>query len=619
MPRPAKPSSPAGRARKPAAKPAAKPATKAASKAAKKPLATPPAKVSAGASASGAARDPSGADAAQALAIAQQMVDAASAAWARIAQSRRRHDKVGLGAGGNPTSVADDELEKAILAVAKRHGISVLSEEAGLVDRASAWLAVVDPLDGSRNAGRGIPFHCTSVAIAPAGGTMRDIQAGVVRNLVTGDTYTARAGHGALENGKPVRQAPFDPEEVMVGIIADYSDTEIEEAHAHPDHHIRDLGSAALEMCLVGTGALDAFIVRKPWLRVIDIAAASLFVREAGGSVTDPLTGRDLAVPLDITVRTGIFAARDAQARQAASGTTMAPMRTPAGRMVGPLPSSDSGLTWALVGNSAIPHVLKEARWIHGHLVARGQRVLVESDLARALGQTSHTLAKLDRQADLFLAVGGDGTILLTQNATDKPVLGVNAGAIGFLAEVELPQAEAALDAIVRGDYRIEERDKLSAWVGKQRLPDATNEVTIQTSRIAKLIQYRIAVSGEHLDTLRGDGLIVSTPTGSTGYAMSVGGPLVHPLVRGTVLAPIAPFRLAARPWVVPSDAQIEVTVLERDGAGGGSEARVVVDGQHGVDLEPGGSVRIAPSPRKARFVRLGTGFYERVRTKLTR
>lgn len=547
------------------------------------------------------------------------LADAATEAWKAVADQPDRHDKVGLGAGGNLTSRADDALEKAILAKAARFRLSVLSEEAGLVDLASELVAVVDPLDGSRNAGRGIPFHCTSIAIGKAAGSLRDLDAGVVRNLVTGDTYAAVRGQGATVNGRPVERRPFDDEEVLVGIIADYSDTEIDEAHARPQHHIRDLGSAALEMCLVGTGALDAFIVRKPWLRIIDIAAATLFVRESGGTVTDPLTGRDLEVPLDMAVRSAVFAARDSAARQAVSGARIAPMRTTAGRMRGPLTPDTGQLVWALVGKASIPHVRREAEWVREHLLGRGQAVLLEKDLAVAVGEKPYTLAELDAEADLFVTVGGDGTILMTQRATQKPVLGVNAGAIGFLAEVEPPQAQSAIDRIVRGDYRIEERDKLSSWLGAEQLPDATNEVTIQSSRIAKLIHFRISVSGEHLDTLRGDGIIVSTPTGSTGYAMSVGGPLVHPLVRGTVLAPIAPFRLAARPWVVPSDAQVEITVIERDSASGETEARVVVDGQHGVELPGGATVRIAPSPRKARFIRLGTGFYERVRTKLTR
>ncbi len=548
--------------------------------------------------------------------MAQALAAAAYDAWRGIQARSDLHEKVGKGAGGNATSRADAVLEAAILEAAKPFGMSVLSEEAGFVKGDGPLLAVVDPLDGSRNAGRGIPFHCTSVAVGPATGRLGDLRAGVVRNLVTGDLYEATKGGGALLNGKAIAPRPFDSKEFLLGTIADYAEAEIEEAHRRPGRHIRDLGSAALEMCLVGTGALDAFHVRKPWLRVIDIAAATLVVREAGGQVLDPATGRDLDMPLNLEVRSGILATHSAGARKVLLGSvTPKPMPGLAGA-----PSNPSGpLTWALVGKAGIPHVRSESVRLRENLEKKGQAVLLETDLAKALGGKAHSLAELDQLADLFLTVGGDGTILMTQAVTDKPVFGVNAGAIGFLAEVEPPQAVAAIDQILRGDYRVEERDKLSAWLDGKPLPDATNEVTLQTSRIAKLIRFRISVSGEVLDTLRGDGIIVSTATGSTGYAMSVGGPLVHPLVHGTVLAPIAPFRLSARPWVVPSESVIELTLEDRESQTGTGQARVVVDGQHGFDVEPGQVVRVAPSTRKARFIRLGPGFYERVRSKLTR
>jgi NAD+ kinase len=557
----------------------------------------------------------------QPLSVARSLADAAFDAWTAVEGRADRHRPVGFGAGGNPTSQADFALESAILEAAKGLGVSVLSEEAGYVDHGGELLAVVDPLDGSRNAGRGIPLHCTSVAVGrtTTAGTMRHLEAGVVQNLVTADLYAAVRGQGAFLNGAAVRPRPFDPDEVVVGVIADYASTEIDEAHARREHHLRDLGSAAIELCLVGTGAMDAFVVRRPWLRVIDIAAATLFAREAGGSVLDPMTGRDLDMPLDLVARTGLVAAHSRGALEAVASVPAATATRPVGRLQAPADEGKAPLKWALVGKGSIPHVHKEAEWIAAHLRKRGQTVLVETSLARVLGEKGVPLEELDARADLFLTVGGDGTILMVQAVTDKPVLGVNAGAIGFLCEVEPPQAGAAIDQVVRGDYRVEERDKLAAWLGDVRLPDATNEVTLQTSRIAKLIRFRITVGGEVLDTLRGDGVIVSTATGSTGYAMSVGGPLMHPGVHGTVLAPIAPFRLAARPWVVPSSAQVELTLLERDSATGEPQARVVVDGQHGVDVEPGRTVRIGPSARKARFVRLGSGFYERVRTKLTR
>lgn len=275
-------------------------------------------------------------------------------------------------------------------------------------------------------------------------------------------------------------------------------------------------------------------------------------------------------------------------------------------------------MKWGLVGKGTIPHVAAEAKRIHQLLMDRNQDVQVEESLAAIFNVAATPISAMDG-IDVFVTIGGDGTILHTQSQTRKPVFGVNAGAIGFLAEVEPDQAEAGIDAILAGDYRIEERHKLCVEMAGEQLPDAVNEVTLQTSRIAKLIRFRVEVDGEELDVFRGDGIIVSTPTGSTGYAMSVGGPLMHPGVGGTILAPIAPFKLAARPWVVPAGAKIDITLLERDSAQGLQQARVVVDGQHGADMATGATLRIVESDHKARFIRLGGGFYERVRTKLTR
>lgn len=276
-------------------------------------------------------------------------------------------------------------------------------------------------------------------------------------------------------------------------------------------------------------------------------------------------------------------------------------------------------MKWGLVAKAEIPHVRKEALWLRDCLLDHGEEVLVEESLGQAEGTEGRTLADLDDEVDLFMTVGGDGTILMTQEATQKPVFAVNAGAIGFLAEVEPPMAKDAIERVIAGEYRVEERFKLAAHLDGERVMDATNEVTLQSSRIAKLIHFEVRVDGEALDNLRADGLIVSTPTGSTGYAMSVGGPLVHPSVEAVVLAPIAPFRLAARPWVIPADAQVELTVLQRDSVRAENQAKLVVDGQHAWSVGTGNTVRIGQSHRKARFIRLDTGFYERVRTKLTR
>ncbi len=276
-------------------------------------------------------------------------------------------------------------------------------------------------------------------------------------------------------------------------------------------------------------------------------------------------------------------------------------------------------MKWGLVGKGGITHVRREAERVATLLEAMDQEVLWETDLASVEGKTVHELPELDREADYLVTVDGDGTILHTQQRCDTPVLGINAGAIGFLAEVEPPMVEEAIQRVLDGKFRIEERPKLGAWLDDARLPDALNEVTLQTSRIAKLIRFEVRVDGEVLDVFRGDGFIVSTPTGSPGYAMSVGAPLVHPAVHATVLAPIAPFKLSARPWIVPDASRIELELLPRDSVQGVQQARVVVDGQEGHDVDTNSVVTCAPGGGVARFVRLGSGFYDRVRTKLIR
>jgi len=256
----------------------------------------------------------------QPIAIAHALAGAAFDAWLGIEGRDDLDDEVGMGADGTATTRADRLVEEAMLEVAAEVGVDVLSEEAGFVDNGAGLVAVIDPVDGTRNAGRGVPFFCTSVAVGRR--DLTGVQAGVVQNLVTGDSYAAVRGKGANVNGgaasgRDVTRRDFDRNDVLVGLIADYADVDTVTMMQRRNWHIRDLGSAALELCLVGTGALDAFHVPKPWLRVIDIAAGTLFVREAGGRVVAPGTATDLEVPFDITARTGITAVHDAVALEA--------------------------------------------------------------------------------------------------------------------------------------------------------------------------------------------------------------------------------------------------------------------------------------------------------------
>ncbi len=220
-----------------------------------------------------------------------------------------------MGADGTPTLRVDRILDEAIIAAADDAGIGVISEESGRRDGERPLWAYVDPLDGSRNATRDLPFFCTSIAIADKPGH-DGLQSGVVRHLVSGREFAATAGGPFTVDGATPKPRPFDPEEVMVAVIADSAEEEIKAEQGRRGHHLRDLGSAALELAYVATGALDAMLVRREWLRNIDIAAGIVLVDAVGGSCTDP-HGGPVRIGFDVQDRIGIVAARTPQAMEA--------------------------------------------------------------------------------------------------------------------------------------------------------------------------------------------------------------------------------------------------------------------------------------------------------------
>ena len=167
---------------------------------------------------------------------------------------------------------------------------------------------------------------------------------------------------------------------------------------------------------------------------------------------------------------------------------------------------------------------------------------------------------------------------------------------------------------IIGGKYNVEERAKLKIMFDGKRLPDAANEVTVQTAQIAKILYLKIFVENELLETLGADGVIVATPTGSTSYALSVGGPIMDPAVNAMVIAPLAPFKLSARPWIVPLDKKIGIKLLPES-----KETKLVIDGYHTENVTTQSKIVVTRSEKKARFVRFGESFYQMVRLKLVR
>lgn len=253
---------------------------------------------------------------------------------------------------------------------------------------------------------------------------------------------------------------------------------------------------------------------------------------------------------------------------------------------------------------------LKLAYRVYDFLRVSGYDVIVDKDTYRHLPEfdEGNVLPLEDFDVDFIIVIGGDGTILRVEHRTKKdiPILGINMGTLGFLTEVEPYETFFAISKLLEGDYYIDERIKLRTYVdGENNVPDSLNEVAILTGIPGKIIHLRYYVDGGLADEIRADGLIISTPTGSTGYAMSAGGPFVDPRLEVIVIAPLAPIALSSRPMIVPSTSEIAVrnVSLKR-------EIVLAIDGQFYTYLPPETEIEVRLSPRRARFVRFTREIY---------
>jgi NAD+ kinase len=216
--------------------------------------------------------------------------------------------------------------------------------------------------------------------------------------------------------------------------------------------------------------------------------------------------------------------------------------------------------------------------------------------------------------ADLILVFGGDGTILRTLQLLPKPtpILGINMGDVGFLTVVDPESAFYMIDDIIK-DFQVVERARLAVKLNEYDLPSAMNEALIITSRPAKISKFRIFIDDKLMEEIRADGVVIATPTGSTAYAMSAGGPIVDPRVDAFIIVPLAPYKLSARPWVVPADSIIKLELLRED-----KESMVVIDGQYTTNVTKNDKMTFKKCDFPARFVKFGDKFYDLVREKLT-
>ncbi|UCG70431.1 MAG: NAD(+)/NADH kinase [Thermoplasmata archaeon] len=236
--------------------------------------------------------------------------------------------------------------------------------------------------------------------------------------------------------------------------------------------------------------------------------------------------------------------------------------------------------------------------------------VTVEESLAEILQVKGQPLSEI--KPDILITIGGDGTVLWTLQRTDAKLFCINAGVLGFLTEVSPDSAIESLEKILRGEYIIDERTRLKTVLNNERLFDCTNEAVIHTAHVAKMRHFEIFVDDNLLADIRADGIIVSTPTGSTCYAMSVGSPLVDPRVNAFVIAPIAPFKLSARPYVVPINSEITIKLVEPE-----RPCVLVLDGQYETQVQSQATILFTASEKPAELVRFSRDFYKRVSEKL--
>src|SRR5207253_3389595 len=214
----------------------------------------------------------------------------------------------------------------------------------------------------------------------------------------------------------------------------------------------------------------------------------------------------------------------------------------------------------------------------------------------------------------LIVSIGGDGTLLWTaqQAAVARiPVLGINAGRLGFLTQVQLGEEGTALDRWAEGDFRLHRRALLEARVG-DRVFHALNDAVVHKGIDINLIRMEVTVDGQPAGQFDADGVIVSTPTGSTGYALSLGGPIVHPDVRALVFMPLNPHSLFNRPVVLPENARVVIHLPN-------ASAILTCDGQQNAALEPGARIEIAAPGLEVQLVQFdkGRNFFELLRRKL--
>ncbi|MGE5866201.1 MAG: NAD kinase [Rhizobacter sp.] len=255
-------------------------------------------------------------------------------------------------------------------------------------------------------------------------------------------------------------------------------------------------------------------------------------------------------------------------------------------------------------------------------LTRQGLEVSLEHDTALNTGMTDYnalTHAQMGQQCDLAIVVGGDGTMLGSARQLAQfglPLVGINQGRLGFITDVPIGHYAEALAPMIAGDYEEERRTMLEGgvWRDDRMIFDGfgVNDVVVSRGPTSSMIELKVDIAGEFVGNFRADGLIVASPTGSTAYALSAGGPILHPGIAAWVMAPIAPHDLSNRPIVLPDVGQISIELVH------GRDASVNFDMQGMASLLPRDRIMVSRSSHQVRFLHpLGWSYYATLRRKL--
>lgn len=272
-----------------------------------------------------------------------------------------------------------------------------------------------------------------------------------------------------------------------------------------------------------------------------------------------------------------------------------------------------------IIAKKGVPEAIDVVRGLLDFLKGRRIKVLVEGEIARELKIRGYKREDMPHKSDIIIVFGGDGTLLSVARLVGNsgvPILGVNLGGLGFITEISKDDILENVENILSGRYSFEERITLCADVHRRSrrkaYHTALNDVVISKGALARMIELDIDINNQYVTTFKADGLIISTPTGSTAHSLSAGGPIMYPTLESFLITPICPHTLTSRPIVIPDTFTIDVNIKT------GDDIFLTLDGQVGVPLKVADKVTIKKADYKTRFVLLhDRDYFKILRTKL--